>query len=419
MRTYHRPDARLRRALASLLLMALVLLTACSIGTTGGSTATTAAGGIPTPENRTLAAAAPTGTASASQASTGTAPPVASAATPGASGGTLPDVASVAAQVRPATVLIYNLTAAPAGGGRGALPGSSGTPPGVQEVPQGAGSGFIYDPAGYIVTNNHVVEGAEKLTVTLPPPDGRTFDAQLVGRDPQTDLAVLKINGSNLPTVPLGRSADLRVGDWVVAIGNALALEGGPTVTAGVVSALGRDEQVPSGANGRPGPVLYDLIQTDAAINPGNSGGPLVNLRGEVVGVNTLGATSAQGIGFAVSIDGAKGIVESLRANGRVVRAYMGIGGRSVTQAVAVANGLPRTDGVYVSEVVAGSPAAAGGIQQGDIIIALDAVPVKSLKDLQGALTTTFKPGATVAVKVARAGGNATVPVTLGERTSP
>lgn len=417
MRTRDTLMARPRRLLATLLLFAVVLLTACSIGTTAGTTVPAKAGGLATAENRTLAAPAPTSTVgqSPSAASATTSSP----ATPATTAGALPDIASVAAKVRPATVLIYNLAAAPVRGGRGSIPGSSGSTPGAQEVPQGAGTGFIYDAAGYIITNNHVVEGAQKLTVTLPPPDNRTFDAQLIGRDPQTDLAVLKIDATNLPTVPLGRSADLKVGDWVVAIGNALALEGGPTVTAGVVSALGRDEQEPPGANGQPGPVLYDLVQTDAAINPGNSGGPLVNMRGEVVGVNTLGSTSAQGIGFAVSIDGAKPIIEALRANGRVVRAYLGIGGKSVTQAIAVANGLPATDGVYVSQVVAGSPAAAGGLRQGDIIVALDAVPVKSLKDLQQALTTTFKPGATVTVKVARAGGNATVSVTLGEKTSP
>lgn len=409
-----RSPASIRRIFASLMLIAVVLLAACSINTGAGtSSPTTTTSGMPTAENRTLAAPAPTVTTGLATAGSGPA----TAANPGP--GALPDIASVAAKVRPATVLIYNLAAAPASGTRPGVPGLGGGAPGAQEVPQGAGTGFIYDAAGYIITNNHVVEGAQKLTVTLPPPDNRTFDAQLIGRDPQTDLAVLKIDASNLPTVPLGRSADLKVGDWVVAIGNALALEGGPTVTAGVVSALGRDEQEPAGSSGQPGPVLYDLIQTDAAINPGNSGGPLVNMQGQVVGVNTLGSASAQGIGFAVSVDGAKPIVEALRANGRVVRAYLGIGGRTVTQAVAVANGLPRTDGVYISQVVAGSPAAAGGLQQGDIIVALGTVPVRSLKDLQGALTTTFKPRASVAVRVARAGGETTVTVTLGERTSP
>ena len=176
------------------------------------------------------------------------------------------------------------------------------------------------------MTNNHVVEGAQTLRVQLPPPDGRTFEARLVGRDPQTDLAVLKIDAPDLPTVPLGSSSALRPGEWVVAIGNALALPGGPTVTAGVVSALGRDTQEPGAQPGQAGPTLYDLVQTDAAINPGNSGGPLVTLRGEVVGVNTLGAAEAQGINFAIAIDGAKPIVAPLRQNGRVVRGYLGVG---------------------------------------------------------------------------------------------
>ncbi|MGN6759612.1 MAG: S1C family serine protease, partial [Thermomicrobiales bacterium] len=218
------------------------------------------------------------------------APAAAASSTPVSTASTLPDIASVAAKVRPATVLIYNY--GQTSNGRG-IPGQ-GAQGGSGDVPQGAGTGFIIDPTGYIITNNHVVEGAQKLTVTLPPPDNRSFTATLVGRDPQTDLAVVKVDGQNLPTVPLGNSSALRVGDWVVAIGNALALQGGPTVTAGVVSATGRDEQEPPNASGSAA-TLYDLIQTDAAINPGNSGGPLVNMQGEVVGVNTLGTTQAQG----------------------------------------------------------------------------------------------------------------------------
>jgi S1-C subfamily serine protease len=340
------------------------------------------------------------------------APAAAASSTPVSTASTLPDIASVAAKVRPATVLIYNYGQTSTGRG---IPGQ-GAQGGSGDVPQGAGTGFIIDPTGYIITNNHVVEGAQKLTVTLPPPDNRSFTATLVGRDPQTDLAVVKVDGQNLPTVPLGNSSALRVGDWVVAIGNALALQGGPTVTAGVVSATGRDEQEPPNASGSAA-TLYDLIQTDAAINPGNSGGPLVNMQGEVVGVNTLGTTQAQGIGFAISIDSAKPIIAQLRQNGKVTRGYLGIGAISLTAPVAAQYGISRDTGVLIGQVQPGSPAATAGLQQGDVIIGLGSVNVQSLQDLQQALTTQFKPGDQVAVKIDRNGTTQTVNVTLG--TSP
>jgi S1-C subfamily serine protease len=384
------------RALPQVVLLILTLawgLAACSrsVGSGGGAAGTP---GIP-----------PAGTGSRAQAT-----PVVPPASPVRAGaqGSAPDVVAAADKSRPATVLVQNLVQAGRPGGQAAGQGS--------EVPQGAGTGFIYDPAGYIVTNNHVVEGAQKLKVVLPPPDGRAFDAQLVGTDPLTDLAVLKIEATNLPVVALGSSGALQVGQWVVAIGNALALEGGPTVTAGVVSALGRDADEPGSQPGQAGPTLYDLIQTDAAINPGNSGGPLVNLQGEVVGVNTLGATSAQNIGFAIAIDTARPIVDQLRQNGRVVRGYLGVGLRTVTPAIAAAAGLSRGDGVVVVEVAPGSPAAQAGLQQGDVIYAIGDVPVRSQRDLQRALTNRFKPGDTVTLKVNRNGSEQTVSVTLGER---
>jgi serine protease Do len=342
------------------------------------------------------------------------APIAAASSTPATTANTAPDIASVAAKVRPATVLIYNYGQTTPGG---AAPGQS-TPGASSGVPQGAGTGFIIDSTGYIITNNHVVEGAQKLTVTLPPPDNRSFTATLVGRDPQTDLAMVKIDGQNLPTVPLGNSSDLRVGEWVVAIGNALALKGGPTVTAGVVSATGRDEQEPPNASGSAA-TLYDLIQTDAAINPGNSGGPLVNMQGEVVGVNTLGTTQAQGIGFAISIDGAKPIIAQLRQNGKVTRGYLGIGAISLTAPVAAQYGISRDTGVLIGQVQSGSPAATAGLQQGDVIIGLGSINVQSLQDLQQALTTQFKPGDQVAVKIDRNGTTQTVNVTLGTSPTP
>jgi S1-C subfamily serine protease len=309
---------------------------------------------------------------------------------------------------------------------------------GAGEVPAGVGTGFIYDAAGYIVTNNHVVQGADALRVVLPPPDNRQLDAKLVGTDPQTDLAVIQVQAANLPTVPLGSSGELRVGQWVVAVGNALGLPGGPTVTAGVVSALDRDiqepgsEQGPSGSNGpgRPGagagrsqasaapagPTLYGLIQTDAAINPGNSGGPLVNLQGQVVGINTLGAESANTIGFAISIDTAKPIIEMLRQTGRVTRGYLGIAVTSVNSAIQTASNLQRSDGVLVGDVEQGGPAATAGVQAGDVIVKIGDTEVKDQGDLQNALTLTYKSGSTVPLTIVRNGSQQTVQVTLADR---
>ena len=172
----------------------------------------------------------------------------------------------------------------------------------------------------------------------------------------------------------------------------------------------------PGTGAGTAGPTLYGLIQTDAATNPGNSGGPLVNLKGEVVGVNTLGASDAQGIGFAIAIDAAKPIVEQLRRHGRVVRGYLGVTVQSVTPALAAAQGLARGDGVLVEQVSPGSPAAGAGLREGDVIVGLNDVPVASQRDLQAALTNRFKPGDTIDVRVNRGGGEQTIGVTLGER---
>jgi S1-C subfamily serine protease len=304
---------------------------------------------------------------------------------------------------------------------------------GAGEVPAGVGTGFIYDPAGYIVTNNHVVEGADALRVVLPPPDNRQLDAKLIGTDPQTDLAVIQVQANNLPTVPLGNSSDLKVGQWVVAVGNALGLPGGPTVTAGVVSALDRDiqepgsDQGPSGPSGpgrgspggpsaAPGPTLYGLIQTDAAINPGNSGGPLVNLQGEVVGINTLGAASANTIGFAISIDTAKPIIDQLRQSGRVARGYLGVAVTSVNSAIQTASNLQRADGVLVGDVEPGGPAATAGVQAGDVIVKIGDIEVKDQGDLQNALTLNYKPDETVALTIIRDGSQRTVQVKLADR---
>ncbi len=406
--------------------MLLFSLASCSIGgltpsaTTApaAATATTAGTAVPT-------AAAQSGQPLSQPVTAASAiPPVvaaatpATAATPAATTGNmvLPDVASVAAKVRPATVLVLNIVQSQPGRTRSGGPSPApGTTAGGTDVTQGAGTGFIIDASGIIVTNNHVVQGAQKLTVQMPPPDGREFTATLIGTAPNNDLAVLKIDATGLPTVPLGNSSQLQIGDWVVAIGNALALKGGPTVTAGVVSATGRDEQEPVDTQGQTPVTLYDLIQTDAAINPGNSGGPLVNMKGEVVGINTLGSTDAQGIGFSISIDSAKPVIQQLIQTGKVSVPFLGISPASVTAPIAAANGLPRNSGVYVQQVVSGGPAAKAGLQQGDIIFGMDNDTIVDQSDFQKVLLK-HKPGDTVTLKINRNGAEQTIQVTLGEK---
>ncbi len=285
-----------------------------------------------------------------------------------------------------------------------------------QPVPIGNGSGAIIDPQGDIVTNNHVVEGADRLSVTLP--DGRTFDAQLVGRDPATDIAVIRIQGNNLPYIPLGDSDQVQVGEFVVAIGNALGLEGGPTVTVGVVSALGRTIET------EPGVALSGLIQTDAAINPGNSGGPLMNLRGELIGINTAapGQTTSgfqpSGIGFAIAINEARPIIDQLLREGRVIRPYLGIVPVTVTPAVRAQLGLSTDRGVIITGVSQGSPAAQAGLEPGDVIIRIDDTPIENTADLRNALGA-HKVGDEVQVTIVRGTQQGQVPVRLGESPAP
>jgi S1-C subfamily serine protease len=264
-----------------------------------------------------------------------------------------------------------------------------------------------------IVNNNHVNEGAQSVRVVLPPPDGRSFDVRVLGTDAQTDLAVLQIPGSGFPVARLRTSTALRAGDWVVAIGNALGLAGGPTVTAGVVSAIGRDGVQPEN-----GPTLYDLIQTDAAINPGNSGGPLVNIAGEVIGINTLGSTEAQNLNFAISIDSAKPIIDQLRQNGRVRRGYLGVGAVTVTGPIAAQLGLTLAEGVVLANVAPTSPAAEAGLRQGDVLVGLNDVPIRDVEDLQRALTERFAPGETVTARIVRDGAERSIQIRLAERPS-
>ena len=235
------------------------------------------------------------------------------------------------------------------------------------------GSGFIIDPAGYIVTNNHVVDGARDVSVTLT--DGNKYKAKVIGRDAKTDLALLKIDtGHALPFVAFGDSDNAHEGDWVIAVGNPFGLGG--TVTAGIISAHGR--------NINSGP-YDDFMQIDAPINPGNSGGPLFNQSGQVVGIDTAiysPSGGSVGIGFAIPSNVARTIVGQLRDHGKVNRGWLGVAMQPLTPALAKAAGLPNNDGVLVDTVTDGSPAAQAGLQQGDVITAFDGKPVKDTRDL-------------------------------------
>ena len=236
---------------------------------------------------------------------------------------------------------------------------------------EGAGSGIVVRPDGFIVTNFHVIQNVDDIQVNLP--NGKTYDARVVGRDRITDLAVIKIDAKDLPIATFGDSNTLKAGDWVVALGNALALKGGPTVTLGIVSARGRTI-IPER-----GPTLYDLIQTDAAINEGNSGGPLINLDGEVVGISTATLRRAQGIGFAVSSSVAGPIIDSLIEHGRVVRPLIGLTGADVTPARANQLNLNVTEGIIVTLASANGPAHNSGIRVGDVITKIDGTPTPDM----------------------------------------
>jgi S1-C subfamily serine protease len=326
----------------------------------------------------------------------------------GALGSGLPSLHAAVDRVKPAVLQVVT-EQAPSDLSR--IFGGSG-------VQRGVGSGVLYDPFGHILTNAHVVQGAHTITVALA--DGRIFDARLVGTDPTTDIAVLHIRGDNLPVAPLGDSDQLRVGDWVVAIGNALGLPGGPTVTVGVVSAVGRTVQEPT-TGGEPGAFLYDMIQTDAAINPGNSGGPLVNLRGEVIGINTLVAAlaqagvPAQGIGFAIAINTARPIGDQLLATGRVIHPYLGVVYEWVGAAGARQLRSDGSRGALVQGVQAGSPAAQVGLQRGDIITKVDGQPLTQEAELPKAIRKR-RPGDSLQLTIVRDNAERTVVVTLGER---
>src|SRR5215213_7793772 len=271
------------------------------------------------------------------------------------------------------------------------------------EIEQGSGSGFVVSSDGFILTNNHVVEGAEQVTVRLL--DRREFKAKVIGTDANTDVAVLKIDAKGLQPVALGNSDDARVGEWVLAIGNPLGEGLTFTVTSGIISAQGRALQ---GLPGRGQGSIQDFIQTDAAINPGNSGGPLVSVRGEVIGINSAIASETgfySGYGFAIPINLARTVMNQLIETGSVHRAALGVSIDNVTLNDAAYVGLPEIRGVVVKDIPTDdSPAKAAGIQSGDVIISVDGKPVERVGQLQQVIGFR-KPGDVVKVEVARKGG--------------
>lgn len=285
--------------------------------------------------------------------------------------------------------------------GQGPGPGPRGRGEGG-EVPRGVGSGFIISADGFLLTNHHVVEGADEIYVTLT--DKRELKGRLIGSDRRTDVALVKIEGTNLPSMRIGDPQRLRVGEWVVAIGSPFGLEN--TVTAGIVSAKGRDT----------GDYL-PFIQTDVAVNPGNSGGPLLNMRGEVVGINSqiYSRTGGfMGISFAIPIDEAMRVAEQIRTSGRVTRGRIGVGIAEVTKDVAEPLGLPRSAGALVRNVESGGPADRAGIEVGDIILKFDGREIQRSTDLPRLVGNT-KPGAKVPVTVWRKGATRELSVVVAE----
>ena len=273
---------------------------------------------------------------------------------------------------------------------------------GEEEIPRGVGSGFIVSVDGFVMTNAHVVEGADEVIVTLT--DKREFKARIVGSDRRTDVAVVKIEAAGLPSVKLGDASRVRVGEWVMAIGSPFGLEN--TVTAGIVSAKQRDT----------GDYL-PFIQTDVAINPGNSGGPLINMRGEVIGINSQIYSRSggfQGISFAIPIDEAVRVADQLRTSGRVTRGRIGVQIGEVNKEVAEAIGLGRPQGALVRGVEAGAPAQKAGIEAGDIILKFDGKTIEKSSDLPRLVGNT-KPGSRATVTVLRRGSQRELSVTVAE----
>jgi len=277
-----------------------------------------------------------------------------------------------------------------------------GTPDEDGPMRRGVGSGFILSADGYVLTNAHVVQGADEVIVTLT--DKRELKAKLIGADQRSDVAVVKIEASGLPFVQVGDSTKAKVGEWVMAIGSPFGLEN--TVTAGIISAKQRDTGD-----------LLPLIQTDVAINPGNSGGPLVNMRGEVIGINSQIYSQNggyMGISFAIPIADAVRVADELRAGGRVVRGYLGVLPDDITKEIAEAIGLGKPQGAVIRSVVAGSPAEKAGVEGGDVVTKVDGKTVDKAADLRR-LVANVKPGAKTTLTVFRRGATKEIVVTIGE----
>ena len=313
----------------------------------------------------------------------------------------LPNVADTVERVRPAVVSI--LAQVVTIGRFGPVEGSS------------SGTGVIVTADGLVLTNNHVIEGAGAIIVTLD--DGTQLEAEVIGTDRLSDLAVLRIPQGKYPFLPVSEDIRLRVGEWVIAIGNALALPGGPTVTVGVVSALGRSRDAIGGTT------LNDLVQTDTVINPGNSGGPLLNLRGDLVGINTAvlrggdrGSPTIEGIGFAINMATVSQVSGQLIEIGHVRWAYMGLDLNDLTPEIAARANLPIREGVVVLGVGPDGPSGRAGLRRGDIILSMDGQKVRTVNDLLLLLRQEFQAGQEIQLEIFRDGSNLRLPLVLGER---
>jgi serine protease Do len=318
---------------------------------------------------------------------------------------------AVVHETLPAIVFIQAEVAA-APGVQGLLP--QGHPLQDEPVMVGIGSGVIYTDDGYILTNNHVVQDAERVMVVLH--DRRLLEARVVGRDPATEVAVVKIDGRDFPTARLGDSDAIALGDWALAMGSPLGLQF--SVTAGIVSGIGRDIGIlrsqPQANAGQTAP-LEHFIQTDAALSPGNSGGPLLNAAGEVIGINTAVAAvpGASGYGFAIPVNLARHVADQLVRHGEVRRAYLGVILRNVTPAVAREVGLDRVAGALVAQMEEGGPAHRGGVRQGDVVVGIGDNAVATVNDLQAHLAR-IEPGTSTELHLLRNGRELSVAVELG-----
>lgn len=331
----------------------------------------------------------------------------------------LPDFTPLVEDASPAVVNISTKQNAPVHGANARMPDLEGLPPIIREffehgmpgIPEGGqqreaqslGSGFIITADGYVLTNNHVVADADEIIVRLP--DRSELKAELVGADPRTDVALLKIEGTGLPTVKLGKSDSLKAGEWVLAIGSPFGFD--HTVTAGIVSATGRN---------LPSESYVPFIQTDVAINPGNSGGPLFNLQGEVIGINSQIFTRSggfMGLSFAIPIDVAMDVANQLRTEGKVSRGWLGVAIQEVNRDLAESFGLERPAGALVAQVMDGGPAAKGGLRVGDVILSVNGSAIDMSADLPH-LIGAIKPGTKATLGIVRDGERETLTIQIG-----